>query len=36
MLDPRLSKLAEVLVNFSAGVKPGQLCRISGPAVGSP
>src|SRR4051812_38941603 len=31
MRDPRLEKLADVLVNYSTGVKPGQLVRISGP-----
>jgi len=36
MLDPRISKLAEVLVNYSAGVKPGQLVRISSPVGGLP
>ena len=36
MTDPRVSKLAEVLVNYSAGVKPGQLVRISGAAVAIP
>ncbi len=36
MRDPRLEKLAEVLVNYSVGVKPGQLVRISGPVVSSP
>lgn len=30
MRDPRLQKLASVLVNYSCGVKPGQLVRISG------
>jgi len=35
MRDPRLEKLADVLVNYSTGVKPGQLVRISGsPAAG--
>src|SRR4051794_8978596 len=36
MRDPRLTKLAEVLVNYSVGVKPGQLVRVSGSAVASP
>src|SRR6266404_3015790 len=36
MRDPRLTKLAQVLVNYSVGVKPGQLVRISGPPVASP
>jgi aminopeptidase len=33
MRDPRLKKLAEVLVNYSVGVKKGQLVRINGAAV---
>lgn len=36
MRDPRLQKLAGVLVNYSVGVKKGQLCRISGPPVSQP
>jgi aminopeptidase len=36
MRDPRLEKLADVLVNYSVGVKPGQLVRISGPPVAQP
>ena len=36
MRDARLSKLAEVLVNYSTGVKKDQLVRISGPPVASP
>jgi aminopeptidase len=36
MHDPRLSKLAAVLVNFSVGVKPGQIVRLSGPSVAQP
>ena len=36
MQDPRLTKLAQVLVNYSVGVKPGQLVRISGSPVASP
>ena len=36
MRDPRLTKLAEVLVNYSVAVKPGQLVRISGPPVAEP
>jgi aminopeptidase len=31
MTDPRILKLADVLVNYSADVKPGQLVRISSP-----
>lgn len=36
MRDPRYEKLADVLVNYSTGVKPGQLVRISGPPVAEP
>ena len=36
MRDSRLEKLADVLVNYSVGVKPRQLVRISGPPVGQP
>jgi aminopeptidase len=36
MRDPRLEKLADVLVNYSVGVRPGQLVRISGPPVSQP
>jgi aminopeptidase len=36
MRDPRLTKLADVLVNYSTGVKSGDLVRLSGPAVGRP
>ena len=36
MRDPRLQKLAGVLVNYSVGVKKGQLVRISGPPVSQP
>jgi aminopeptidase len=36
MRDPRLDKLASVLVNYSVGVKPGQLVRLSGDVVGLP
>ncbi|HSV13026.1 MAG TPA: aminopeptidase [Tepidisphaeraceae bacterium] len=36
MRDPRLAKLAQVLVNYSVGVKRGQLVRISGPPVATP
>ena len=34
MRDPRLTKLADVLVNYSVGVQPGQLVRIHGPLAG--
>lgn len=36
MRDPRLEKLADVIVNYSVGVRPGQLVRVSGPPVASP
>jgi aminopeptidase len=36
MRDPRLEKLSDVLVNYSVGVKPNQLVRISGPPVAQP
>lgn len=36
MRDPRLEKLADVLVNYSIGVKAGQLVRISGATVSQP
>jgi aminopeptidase len=36
MRDPRLQKLAQVLIHYSLGVKPGQLVRISGPPVSEP
>jgi aminopeptidase len=36
MRDPRYTKLADVLVNYSVGVKKGQLVRISGPPVAAP
>ncbi len=36
MRDPRLQKLAGVLVNYSVGVKKGQIVRISGPPVSQP
>jgi aminopeptidase len=34
--DPRLAKLAQVLVHYSLNVKSGQLVRISGPALAAP
>jgi aminopeptidase len=34
--DPRLAKLAQVLVRYSLKVQPGQLVRISGPAAAEP
>jgi aminopeptidase len=36
MRDPRLEKLAQVLVGYSVGVKPGQLVRIKGPPIAQP
>ncbi|HMD55408.1 MAG TPA: aminopeptidase [Phycisphaerae bacterium] len=36
MRDQRLDKLADVLVGYSTGVKPGQLVRISGSAISLP
>ncbi|HEY7087203.1 MAG TPA: aminopeptidase [Tepidisphaeraceae bacterium] len=36
MRDSRLQKLADVLVNYSVAVKPGQLVRISGPSAAQP
>jgi aminopeptidase len=36
MRDPRLTKLADLLVNYSTEVKPGQLVRIAGGAIAMP
>jgi aminopeptidase len=36
VIDPRLAKLAQVLVHYSLDVKPGHLVRISGPALAAP
>src|SRR5678809_1222809 len=36
MRDPRLEKLADVLVNYSVAVKPGQLVRLNGPSAATP
>jgi aminopeptidase len=36
MRDPRLDKLADVLVNYSVGVKKGQTVRISGEPIAQP
>lgn len=33
MRDPRLEKLADVIVNYSTGVKPGELVRLTGAPV---
>lgn len=35
-MDPRVTKLATVLVHYSLDTKPGQLVRISGPAIAEP
>jgi aminopeptidase len=36
MRDPRLTKLADVLVNYSVGVTQGQLVRVNAPAIALP
>lgn len=36
MDDPRLNRLATVLVNYSTGVKPGELVRLAGPPIARP
>src|SRR3954471_24363373 len=36
MRDPRLEKLADVLVNYSVGVKKDQVVRLSGPPIAQP
>jgi aminopeptidase len=36
MRDPRLEKLADVLVNYSVGVQRGQIVRINSPPLGAP
>ena len=36
MFDPRVAKLAQVLVQYSAGVKPGDLVSISGTTLAEP
>lgn len=36
MFDPRLDKLAQVLVSYSTAVKPGELVRINGSTVAEP
>jgi len=35
-MDPRVTKLAHVLVHYSLETRPGQLVRISGPAIAEP
>lgn len=36
MRDPRITKLAQVIVRYSTGVKPGQIVRLTGEPVGLP
>ena len=36
MRDPRLEKLADVLVRYSTNVQPGQLVRLNGPPIAQP
>ncbi len=36
MQDPQFEKLADVLVNYSTGVRPGNLVRLAGPPIGRP
>ncbi|MDQ7842596.1 MAG: aminopeptidase [Armatimonadota bacterium] len=36
MVDPRIDKLARVLVHYSLKIRPGDLFRISGPALAAP
>jgi aminopeptidase len=36
MRDSRLGKLADVLVNFSIGVRPGEIVRLGGPSLAEP
>src|SRR5262245_7248664 len=36
MRDPRYEKLADVLVNYSVGVKPDQIVRINAPTIAAP
>jgi aminopeptidase len=36
MRDPRLDKLAAVIVNYSTGVKPGQIVRLTGDPIATP
>src|SRR5262249_53744760 len=36
MRDPRLEKLADVLVNYSTAVKPGQIVKLNSPPGGLP
>jgi aminopeptidase len=36
MIDPRVQKLAKILVHYSTAVKPGEIVRIMGTAAGEP
>ncbi len=36
MADPRVTRLAHVLVDYSTNVQPGQKVGISGPALAAP
>lgn len=36
MADPRVAKLADLLVNYSLKLKPGHVVRIAGGTVGAP
>ncbi len=36
MLDPRVQKMAQVLVRYSAAVKPGDLVSIKGTTLAEP
>ena len=36
MHDPRLTKLADVLVNYSTAVRPGDIVRLTGSPTGRP
>jgi aminopeptidase len=36
MRDPRVARLAELIVSYSLGLEPGKVLRIDGPPVGSP
>ena len=36
MVDPRIAKLAKVLVHYSLKIRPDDLFRISGPALAAP
>ena len=36
MTDPRVAKLADLLINYSLALGPGQLLRIDGGTVAAP